>query len=122
MLPLAFLSLSSGPAVVAILLIVAIAGGLVVLTFDKERKSMSYDQHRRGSTWHMILPGCWMDPEGYAHLYPDEVIAQLQRLHPEAGWQYTREDYGRVVKAFMQMLRDQRPDAPVKFILVETWL
>jgi hypothetical protein len=64
----------------------------------------------------MIQPGCYLDPAGRAHLFPDEVIATLMHLHPEAGFELTRQDYDLVVNAFVQQMRDQFPNAKIHFI------
>jgi hypothetical protein len=90
--------------------VVGIATALIVLIWKR-----IFD-----SRWQMIYPGCWIDPEGSAHLFPDEVIAELQKVAPEQGWGYTREDYALVVKTFMVVLREQGSnDDPV---IVETWI
>lgn len=71
---------------------------------------------KRDSSWTMIQPGCYVDPEGRGHLFPDEVIAELQRLHPEAAFEYTRADYDLVVEIFLTLMREICPAMRAQFI------
>jgi hypothetical protein len=75
---------------------------------------MTYDPRKRDSTWTMIQPGCYLDPAGRSHLFPDEVIAYLQHAYPDAGFEMS--DRAWVAKAFVEMLRKQFPDVEVHFI------
>jgi hypothetical protein len=58
----------------------------------------------------MIQPGFWVDPDGAAHIFPDEIIAYLQSLHPEAGFKYCREDYDMLVEAVREAFGDEKVD------------
>jgi hypothetical protein len=77
---------------------------------------MTYDPMKRDSTWTMIEPGCYIDPAGRGHIFPDEVVAQLQIDHPEAGFDFSREDYDLIVRAAMAMMRAQSPEANIQFV------
>lgn len=68
------------------------------------------------ATWTMIKPGCYVDPEGRGHLFPDEVIAELQRQNPKVGFEYTREDYDLVVEIFLTLMREICPQMKAQFI------
>jgi hypothetical protein len=53
----------------------------------------------------MFQPGCWIDPAGRAHLFPDEVAAYLATIFPEAGFDpNSREDYNLIVEVYRQEL------------------
>lgn len=75
---------------------------------------MSYDPRRRDSSWAMFQPGCYLDPAGRAHLFPDEVIAYMQHLHPEAGFEMSDREF--VVKAFVDAMRAEFPDVQIHYI------
>ena len=78
---------------------------------------MSYDPLKRDSTWQKLQPGCYLDPEGYGHLFPDEVLAFLSVTHPEAGFDpNSKDDYDTVVEVFSNLLRELAPN--VKAIVV----
>lgn len=77
---------------------------------------MSYSPSKRDSSWTMIQPGCYIDPAGRAHIFPDEIVAELQRQHPEAGFNFGRADYDLIVDTCVEMLRQQVPDCRVQFI------
>lgn len=78
---------------------------------------MTYDPKRRDSSWTMFQPGCWIDPAGYAYIFPDEILAEMQRQHPEVGFEYTQADYDLVVNAFREMLRRSGHTGDIQFIL-----
>ena len=78
---------------------------------------MSYDPNKRDSTWTMIQPGCYIDPAGCGHIFPDEVVAHLQTLHPEAGFDFSRDDYDLIVETYIAMLGERfRDGVRVKFV------
>lgn len=77
---------------------------------------VTYDPTKRDSTWAMVQPGCYLDPAGRTHLFPDEVIATLQQTHPEAGFEMTRQDYDLVVNTFLNAMRKHYPHAQIHFI------
>lgn len=54
-------------------------------------------QFTRDSRWRMIKPGLYVDPNGFGHVFPDEVCAEL-------GWPYTRENYEIVVAAMRRFV------------------
>jgi hypothetical protein len=80
---------------------------------------MSYDPAKRDSTWTRIEPGCYIDPAGCGHIFPDEIVAQLQLDHPEAGFDFSREDYDLIVETFFAMMRAQFAELNVQFICHE---
>jgi hypothetical protein len=75
---------------------------------------MTYDPRKRDSTWAMFQPGCYLDPAGRAHLFPDEVIAYLQHAHPEANFEMSDREL--VVKTFVQAMREVFPDVQIHYI------
>ena len=77
---------------------------------------MTYEPNKRDSTWTMVQPGCYIDPAGRAHIFPDEIVAQLQIEHPEAGFDFGKADYDLIVDTFIGMLRKQFPNVRVQFI------
>lgn len=77
---------------------------------------MIYDPHKRDSSWIMFQPGCYFDPAGRAHLFPDEVIAFLQTMHPEAGFEMTQADLDLVAGEFIRAMREQYPGMRISFI------
>ena len=77
---------------------------------------MPFDPKKRDARWTMFQPGCWLDPAGHAHIFPDEVIAEMQRQHPEIGFEFTQADYDLVVDAFTQMLRRTGRTGEIQFI------
>ena len=77
---------------------------------------MTYEPNKRDSTWTMVQPGCYIDPAGRAHLFPDEIVAQLQLDHPEAGFNFGREDYDMIVDIFICNIRKLFPGCRVQFI------
>jgi hypothetical protein len=77
---------------------------------------VSFDPHKRDASWQMIQPGCYVDPAGCAHLFPDEVLAELQRQFPEAGFDAcSREDYELIVKLYVQEFSRCHPGLEVRF-------
>ena len=77
---------------------------------------MSYDPAKRDSSWTMIEPGCYIDPAGRGHIFPDEIVAQLQIDHPEAGFNFSREDYDLIVETMLAMMRARFAEVKVQFI------
>ena len=72
---------------------------------------MTYDPLKRDSSWRMVQPGCYIDPAGHGHLFPDEVLAFLSVAHPEAGFDPNSEsDYEMVVKVYAEALRKLAPN------------
>lgn len=61
------------------------------------------DIRKRDSSWTMFKPGLYFDPAGNAHVFPDEVIAELSRLHPEVPWNYD-DDYWLILRYYQQEL------------------
>lgn len=77
----------------------------------------TYDPARRDATWQMVQPGCYIDPAGMGHIFPDEVIAFLQTLHPEAGFDaFSEADYEMVVQTFKNEMRAAHPGINFRFI------
>jgi hypothetical protein len=75
-----------------------------------------FNPTKRDSSWQMIEPGCYIDPDGYAHLFPDEVLAELQRRYPEAGFDAcSREDYEMVVRLYVKEFERVHPGLEVRF-------
>ena len=58
---------------------------------------MTYDPAHRDATWQLIVPGCYVDPAGYSHIFPDEILATL-------GLEYTEENYHLVVEVFKEQV------------------
>lgn len=78
---------------------------------------MTYDPHKRESSWTMIQPGCYVDPAGMAHLFPDEVVAELDRLFPHAGFDAcSQDDYELVVRMFTEQFRRDHPGLEIRFV------
>jgi hypothetical protein len=77
---------------------------------------MTYNPLKRDSTWTMVQPGCWLDPAGCGHIFPDEVIAELQRQHPEAGFEFTKQDYDLIVSTFVDLMREELPAVQLKIV------
>lgn len=77
---------------------------------------MTYDPAKRDSSWTMIQPGCYIDPAGRGHIFPDEIVAELQRQHPEAGFNFGTADYDLIVDTCVEMIRAQDPNCRVQFI------
>jgi hypothetical protein len=77
---------------------------------------MTYDPAKRDSSWTMIQPGCYLDPAGRGHIFPDEIVAQLQTQHPEAGFTFGRDDYDLIVDTYIAELRKLCPECKVQFI------
>jgi hypothetical protein len=73
---------------------------------------MSYDPTKRDGSWTMIKPGLYVDPYGLGHIFPDEVLAQLQIENPDLGFEFSKEDYDLLLKCFQELC----PGLPVKFI------
>jgi len=67
---------------------------------------MTCDPTHRDSSWQMIQPGCWIDPDGAPHVFPDEIVAWMRVEHPEAGFNYSREDYDMIVATVMEVFRE----------------
>lgn len=83
---------------------------------DEMEKRIRQRIAKRDSSWTLIQSGCYIDPAGRGHLFPDEIVAELQREHPEAGFNFSREDYDLIVDTFIAMLRRQVPGCRVQFI------
>jgi hypothetical protein len=78
---------------------------------------MSYDPLKRDPSWKMIAPGLYMDPAGYWHIFPDELLAFLSAEHPEAGFDPSCEkDYNLVVQEFQEALRRECPGMQFKIV------
>jgi hypothetical protein len=76
---------------------------------------MTFDPRKLDSSWTMIQPGCYMDPAGATHLFPDEIVAYLQIMHPECGFRHSKADYDLIVGLFIREL-SKKPGMTVKFI------
>jgi hypothetical protein len=77
---------------------------------------MTYDPAKRDSSWTMIQPGCYLDPASRGHIFPDEIVAQLQVQHPEAGFTFGSDDYDLIVDTYIAELRKLCPECKVQFI------
>jgi hypothetical protein len=77
---------------------------------------MTYDPAKRDSSWTEIIPGCFIDPAGRGHIFPDEIVAHLQVHYPEMGFNFGREDYDLIVTTFLAMLKERFPDVRAQFI------
>lgn len=67
---------------------------------------MPYDPKKRDRSWTMIQPGCWIDPAGCGHIFPDEVLAHLQVTFPAAGFDpRSKRDYDLVVDVYLEEIR-----------------
>lgn len=74
---------------------------------------MSYDPLKRDSSWKMFVPGLYVDPAGYGHVFPDEFLAFLAHKHPEAGFDpESKDDYDLIVR----WMREAFPDVPFKMV------
>jgi len=72
------------------------------------------DPLKRDDTWAEIQPGCYMDTEGNAHVFPDEVLAYLQKEHPDAGFDpRSYADYCMVVETYTEIVQAMYPEAMV---------
>jgi hypothetical protein len=81
------------------------------------RPERKYDPRKRDSSWQMVIPGCYMDPAGHGHIFPDEVLAELQRQYPEMNFDpCSRGDYDIVIRAFKEMMQEQSPGTPLQFV------
>lgn len=56
--------------------------------------------------WTMVQPGCYIDPAGHGHVFPEEVIAEMQCRHPEMGFEHSRADYELVLRVIREQLLD----------------
>lgn len=78
---------------------------------------MSYDPLKRDSTWTPLWPGCYIDPAGLGHLFPDEFLAFLSVAHPEAGFDANSEtDYDLVVATYSQVVKEMYPGLEIKIV------
>jgi hypothetical protein len=78
---------------------------------------MAFNLLKRDSTWRMVLPGCYIDPAGSAHIFPDEILATLSVLHPEVGFDpNSKRDYDIVVYEFQQILLRDHPGRQFKIL------
>lgn len=74
---------------------------------------MTYDPLKRDSSWLMVLPGLYIDPAGFGHIFPSEFVAFLAVNHPEAGFDpESKSDYDLVVN----WVQTNFPDVPIKFV------
>lgn len=79
--------------------------------------AMSFNPKKRDASWQMIQPGCYVDPVGFAHLFPDEILAFLQALYPDVGFDpNSKADYDLVVKVYQERMRALYPGANFKFV------
>ena len=67
---------------------------------------------KRDASWTMVRPGLYVDPDGYGHVFPDEVIAELKRLYPQIPWSYPEDR-----EAILTVLREQLPDVELEFAI-----
>ena len=75
---------------------------------------------KRDSSWEMFAPGLYVDPAGYGHIFPDELLVFLSLAHPEAGFDpNSLDDYNLVVYEFEQALRKQYPGMQFKIVTHE---
>lgn len=78
---------------------------------------MTYDPLQRDSTWTKVLPGCYLDPAGAAHFFPDEHLAFLSVVHPEAGFDpNSKSDYDLVVATLTEVFKQVFPDLEIKIV------
>jgi hypothetical protein len=78
---------------------------------------MSYDPTKRDSTWTEVQPGCFVDPAGVAHIFPDEILAFLSAMHPEAGFNPNDpQDYAMVVETYKAAMRKINPAIMVRVV------
>ena len=61
---------------------------------------------QRDAGWHMVKVGLYIDPEGFGHVFPDEICAEL-------GWPYTEENYLIIIEGLLRLLP---PGMPLKLI------
>jgi hypothetical protein len=73
---------------------------------------------KRDSTWHMVLPGLYVDPHGYGHVFPDEVIAELQTRYPGIRWNLD-EDINVFLDALKEAYAAVRPGYKIEFAMHE---
>jgi hypothetical protein len=76
---------------------------------------MTYNPRKRDKSWHMIQPGLYVDPAGYGHVFPDEIVAELTRRYPEVSWNY-ETDYALIVHVLRETLRAAGCSGEVQFI------
>jgi hypothetical protein len=80
-------------------------------------QEVTFDPSKRDSTWTQVLPGCYFDPAGAPHLFPDEFLAYLSVAHPEAGFDpNSKADYDAVVAHFTAVIRGLDPGAAICMI------
>lgn len=78
---------------------------------------MTYDPHRRDPSWKMVVPGCYIDPAGYGHIFPHEILTELRAKYPQLGFNPLSEsDYEQVVTIFVKMMRTLNSSAEFKII------
>jgi len=53
---------------------------------------MACDPRTRDSTWNMIAPGLWLDPDGCGHVFPDEICAALDITYDEETYHLIVEE------------------------------
>lgn len=77
----------------------------------------SYDPKTRDSSWQQVQPGCYIDPAGCGHIFPDEILAFLQAMHPEAGFDpCSRDDYDLVIYTYTRMLQRESPGLEIRIM------
>lgn len=67
-------------------------------------------------SWLMVQPGCYIDLTGAGHIFPFEIIAHLQHEFPEAGFEFTRDDYDMVVGTYVNLLRIAVPWIEIRIV------
>lgn len=78
---------------------------------------MNYNPLKRDSTWTMVLPGCYIDPGGLAHIFPHEFLAFLAAAHPDAAFDPdSKDDYEMVVYYYSRALKEIYPDLEIEFV------
>jgi len=71
----------------------------------------AYDPARRDASWQMIQPGLYVDPAGHGHVFPDEVLAYMQVIYPDAGFHATDpEDLKLVMKVARDLFHNHKVD------------
>ena len=66
----------------------------------------------RDGSWTMVRPGLYLDRDGYGHVFPDEVIAELKRLYPRMPWSYPEDR-----ELVLRLLRDELPGVQLEFAI-----
>jgi hypothetical protein len=67
---------------------------------------MTYNPHKRDSSWKRVAPGLYMDPAGNGHVFPNEIFAEISRLHPEVDYgEYNHDYYKIIVESVQDFLR-----------------